>query len=218
MSAVVIFGWVCAAVGASSSVPQMIQLWRARTTAGLSLLMWQLTLGVGMAWTVHGAVVIPNANIVAPNAVMCVFATWIVVQIIRDRKLNWLRSLAVPLALGAVLIVTDLTLGPLVMGILISIPQLVGAFSQFNELVRRRDLRGVSPIFMVWIFVVQVLWLTWAIWANDISITLAAASYGVACLLNLVWFILRHTKVIGPMGAPHASEVDAAVAPVGQAA
>ncbi len=207
MTAVEIFGWVCAVVGASSSVPQMIKLWRTKTTAGLSLLMWQFTFAVSVAWTVHGSVVIPNANIVAPNAVMGVFSLWILIQIIKDRGLNPAKAMVIPVSLAAVLIATDLTLGPLVMGVLISIPQLVGAFAQFSELLRRRDLSGVSPVFLVWLFVVQVLWLTWAIWANDIAITLAAGSYGVACLLNLVWFTLRRTEVIGPMGAAHPAEL-----------
>ena len=63
---VVIWGWVCALAGTFASLPQVVRLLRAGTSDGVSLLMWQLLLGVGIGWTAHGFTV-GHANVVVPN-------------------------------------------------------------------------------------------------------------------------------------------------------
>ena len=52
MVLVEIWGWVCGIASGLSALPQLSRLLKARTSAGLSLLSWQLNAGVLWGWTV----------------------------------------------------------------------------------------------------------------------------------------------------------------------
>ena len=68
---VVALGWVAAALAATVAIPQVIKLLRNRTTAGISLTAWRLTLAANVAWTGHGFVA-GHANIWLPNLMFMV--------------------------------------------------------------------------------------------------------------------------------------------------
>ena len=72
-----VWGWVCAVAGPVVSIPQVARLLRSRTSAGLSLLMWQLNIACAVAWSFHGLRA-DAPNIVAPNVLLGVAAVLVV--------------------------------------------------------------------------------------------------------------------------------------------
>lgn len=80
------------------SVPQVVRLLVGRTSAGVSLLLWQLLLGAGIGWTIHG-VVSGHLNLVVPNVISVLLSTAVLAMIARDRRLPagrvWPLGLAV---------------------------------------------------------------------------------------------------------------------------
>lgn len=190
-------GWAAAAAGSALSIPQLVRILRERTSAGLSLLMWQLNLAVGLGWTHHGFLV-DRPNVWAPNIVMAVFSVLIVRLVVRDRGLGpftW----ALPLVLAAGLVGIDLGLGAIVYGVATAIPQVVGAAAQLVDVVRSIDIRGISPAFLVGSVVVQGLWFTWSLLAGEASITVAASATGSVVGTTLVWWVLRRTGLVRAM-------------------
>ncbi|WP_203567184.1 PQ-loop repeat-containing protein [Aestuariimicrobium ganziense] len=211
MSAMEIYGWFCALIGAATAFPQLFKLLRARTSAGLSLLMWQLSLSVNTAWLVHGSL-FKFWNLLVPNAIMGACGALILYHISRDRQIPLLRAFLLPATIFAVLATVDLTLGTVVFGILISIPQLVGAIAQFLVLLRSRDIRGVSFPFLAYSVLVNLVWFIFGVWAADAALMLAASSLGVMTIVNCTWWFLRTKGLVGPLG----SKVEPAVQPVAE--
>lgn len=200
MSALEIYGWVCALIGSASAFPQLVKLLRARTSAGLSLLMWQLTVTVNTAWLVHG-ILFQFWNLFVPNAIMGFCGVLILLQVGRDRSLSLVWLFALPIVFFTVLATVDLTLGTVVFGALISIPQLVGAVAQFFTLLRSRDIRGVSFPFLAYSLLVNLVWFIWGVWAGDAALMLAASSLGLMTVLNCTWWLLRSKGVVAPREA-----------------
>src|SRR5664279_4869115 len=49
-----VVGWLAAGLSCFISAPQLFRILRARTTAGVSVLAWQLALGGNLTWGVYG--------------------------------------------------------------------------------------------------------------------------------------------------------------------
>ena len=190
MSFAVILGWTAAAFGAAISLPQLIRLLRTRTSAGLSVLMWQLLLTAGIGWTHHGFLT-AQANIIVPNAIMAISSVAVLRLIQRDRHIPHARVWVLPLVLAAILIGIDLFIGPLAYGIATSIPQVIGAGAQLVDVIRSIDIRGLSPIYLVLAVVVQLLWGSWSLLVKDSSVTVSASANGTVVALTLIWYVLR---------------------------
>lgn len=199
MSALEIYGWFCALVSAATALPQLIKLLRTRTSAGLSMLMWQLTFSVNMSWVVHG-LMFKFWNLIVPNAIMGLCGVLILVQVMKDRTIPPLRVFLLPVAIFTVLASVDLTIGTVVFGVLISIPQLIGAIAQFLDLLRSRDIRGVSFPFLCYSLFVNLIWFIWGAWAGDAALMLAASSLGLMTLVNCTWWLLRTRGAVRPRG------------------
>lgn len=198
MTALEIFGWLCAVSSAAISLPQLVRLIKARTSAGLSLLLWQLTVSVASAWTFHGFRT--NAlNLIVANALMALGALGVLVLIAKGRKLSPVKAFALPI--GLVLVMCGLEVYAIVaFSILLSICQLVGAFAQMFDLIRSHDITGVSVGYLVLGLVANSLWLAWALWVEDFSVVTAASSLGAVTLLNLVLWFLRTRGLLKARG------------------
>lgn len=204
-----IYGWACAILSSVAGIPQLLRLLKSRTSAGASLAMWQVTMAVTGTWIVHGALT-SAPNLILANGIACLISLLVLWFIRADRTLSLVRTFGVPIAGIVVMVATDLW-NPVVFGALISIPQLFGGFAQFLDLLRCRDIRGVSIAFLVYQVFVQVIWFIWGTWAGDVSLQMAAGSFFVVCLLNAIWWLLRRNGLVRARGPqPEDGLVDAA--------
>ncbi|MFN8137530.1 MAG: hypothetical protein U0R79_08170 [Propionicimonas sp.] len=93
--------------------------------------------------------------------------------------------------LGVAMIAIDLLLGSAAYGVVVTVPSVVIAGGQTVELARARDVRGLSPVFLVLGLVNITLWETWGLMVGD-SGTMIAVSIAMAIgVVNFVWFVLR---------------------------
>ena len=176
---VVALGWFAAALAATVAIPQVIKLLRNRTTAGISLTAWRLTLAANVAWTGHGFVA-GHANIWLPNLMFMVCSLIILNQLRRDRALSWAATFGPSLVLGLTTLGLDVTYGPVVFAIAAGLPSVIAQMLQFQELVVAPRISGVSLPFLALNWVNQALWLSWALLVGEQSITMVALHDGCA--------------------------------------
>lgn len=192
---VVALGWAAAALAATVAIPQVVKLLRNRTTAGLSLTAWRLTLAANIAWTGHGFVA-GHANIWLPNLMFMICSVIILNQLRRDRMLSWAATFGPSALLGLTTLGLDLTYGPLVFAIAAGLPSVIAQMLQFQELVVAPRISGVSLPFLAMNWINQALWFSWALLVGEQSITLVASTMGVLMGLNLLWAVLRRQGVV----------------------
>ena len=198
MTVIAVLGWIAAACGSALSLPQLVRIIRARTSAGLSLLLWQLLMAAGIGWTHHGLLVTHRPNIWLPNLMMAITSAMLVRLIAKDRGLRstvWI----LPLVLSGLLIGIDLTFGALAYGIATSIPQVIGAAAQLLDVIRSIDIAGVSVVFLGFSVVVQALWLIWGALAGEVSVVVSATCNGAVVLVTYLWYLLRRAGVLRAM-------------------
>ena len=201
MSFVVVWGWLCAVVGTAMALPQLVRLMRSGSSAGLSLLTWQLMLSATLSWTLHG-VKIAASNMWLPNALFGLATIAILRLVQKDRGLSFTATFGPGLALGAALATTDWLLGSFVFGLAALAPQLVGALGQLKEIMTAADLGGVSVGYLALSFLVPAMWQLWGLLAHDSAIRVSTAVMGSVALVNLVWVLLRRTGVLTPVTLP----------------
>ncbi|QIK72102.1 hypothetical protein G7070_07240 [Propioniciclava coleopterorum] len=204
---VVVWGWVCALAGSVVSVPQVVRLLRAGTSEGVSLLMWQLLLGVGIGWTSHGLLV-GHANLVVPNVVSSILSILVLVMLQRDRRLSTARVWPLGLAVGAACIAVEVLGSAAWFGIVAVVPVAVGMFGQTRNLIRSPDISGISGAYLLGAFGLQGMWLSWAALAGDISTLICSSVVGVICGLNAALWLLRTRRTV-VIGVPTAQDMAA---------
>ena len=191
-------GWFAAVLGMSASVPQLVRLWRSRTSASLSILLWQLNVGGSAAWTLHGFHV-GKLQLQVPNIVCTILFTAILWLILRDRDLRLLPRLVMPVVLAAALFGLDLWLGPVVFGIVVAVPLLFGQSAQLKYMWGSPDLTGVSLPTLAVSVVMQSTWLVWGIGVGEAAITVCAGLMTAICGANLAYYAWR--RLVGTAGA-----------------
>lgn len=188
-------GWFAAALASVVALPQVIKLVRSRTSAGISLTAWRLTLAANIAWMTHGFVV-GHANIWLPNLIFLLCSVTILNQLRRDRALTWAATFGPSLVLGLTTLGIDLNYGPVAFAIAAGLPSAVAQILQFHELVLAPRISGVSVPFLALNTVNQAVWLGWGLLAGEQSITLVASAMGLLMGINLVWAVLRRRGVV----------------------
>jgi uncharacterized protein with PQ loop repeat len=183
-------GWVAAAIGCVALLPQALKLFRDRDTAGISLLFWQLLLGIVTSFTVHG-IAIGAPNLVVPNLAMAVISTWTMLLIGRSRGIGMIRLFGLSAALFAALGLIDATLGAAAFGIAAIIPGSVGLLGQIVDLIREPDVSGVSWGFLAMAVVMQGTWFLWGMLATEWAVRITAGVSLVLCLISMSWWIAR---------------------------
>lgn len=187
---ITVLGWLAGAVGMVSAMPQLVRIFRERTSAGVSMPMWQLNVVAMTAWSCHGFLV-GRLNLQVPNLTLALSSMAVLVLICRDRRESVLPRLAIPIALGGLLFVGDVLWGPVVFGLLAAIPLTVGQIAQYRDLRRSLDITGVSAGFLVVNVLVQSLWLVWAPLAKEWAVAACATVLTILTLLNLGYYIHR---------------------------
>ncbi|MCW2803585.1 MAG: hypothetical protein JWN06_1802 [Propionibacteriaceae bacterium] len=188
-------GWAAAAWGASVALPQVVRLLRTRTTAGVSLISWQLAIGGNIAWTSHGFAT-GHANVWLPNLIMFCCSVTILLQMRRDRGVPLLSLFGPGLLLGLVTLGIDLTLGPVPFAIAAFLPSAFSQLAQLHDLVVAPNIRGVSLPFLIMNVFNQCLWFGWSMLASEISVTMCASALGAMMTTNMVWALLRRRGVV----------------------
>lgn len=194
MPVVDLLGWLAAALSAALSLPQLIRLIRAGTSAGLSLLLWQCLMAAGFGWTVHGLVV-GRPNMWLPNLAMALCAIAILRLIARDRGYGLVQTWALPLGLFATLVTIDAVWGSVAYGVATSVPQVLGAAAQLVDIIRSVDIAGVSPFYVTMALVVQGIWLWWGLMAEEGAVIVSATATGTVALLTVLWYFARRVGV-----------------------
>lgn len=200
MSFVDIFGWVTAVGTALFSLPQLLRLVLSRTSAGLSLVSWQLVVAAAASWTLHGFRV-DAGQIIAPNLAVALFSFLIVQMISRDRGRSPWRDLALPLAVAAVAVGVDRVFGSTAFGFAVLGPQAVGSWAQLRDMMRLPNLMGVSLPTLTISAVLQWMWLIWGINAPEYSVIVAAGVMSVLASLNAGYLLLRRRGRLTPKSA-----------------
>lgn len=195
MTPLEIWGWACGIFGASTGLPQVIRIVRARTSAGLSLLSWQLNLGAIMAWAAHG-ILVARPNLIGPNLFLVVCYTVILTLIVRDRALPVAATVAPVLGLFGVLAAVDVLAGSFWFGVVVVIPGIFAALAQLKDLIERPDLSGVSVTWLWMLVMLNLMWFSWSVFSGEIAIFVVASVMGVLSITNVVTFLLRRTGVL----------------------
>ncbi len=185
-----VWGWVCAGTGAFIGTPQLIRVLRERTSAGMSLLMWQLNTAAGLGWTLHGLRT-GAPNVIAANALVSIFAILITRMVADDRGIHPLKVWTLVAAVVAFLGAVEFLATPELFGLTVMVPLAVGMVGQGRDLLTAPDLTGVSPLYLVLTFVIQLMWGSWAWLAGDNAIVVCATILGVIGLVNLGLYARR---------------------------
>lgn len=190
MTPVEVLGWAGALTAISIGVPQVVQLLRTRSTAGLSVMTWQAMLGINVGWLSHG-IVIGAANMIVPNVASSILSAAVLLLVVRERKLHAPKLLLVSALVAGVMITADLVLGSAAFGITALLASLVSNASQGVDLVRSPDVGGVAPGYLGAQVVNQVLWVVWAVLVQDSGTIISASFTGLLAVFNGTWWVLR---------------------------
>ncbi len=179
----VFWGWTCAVAGSVVSVPQVVRLLRTATSGGVSLLMWQLNLGVAIGWASHGLMV-ERLNLVVPNVVGVILAVGVLTMLQRDRGLATVRVWPLGIAVGLACVAVEYFGSAAWFGTVSIFPVALGMFGQTRNLLRSPDITGLSGPYIVGAFFLQLMWVSWGALAGDISTVICSTVVGLVCGLN----------------------------------
>lgn len=192
MSLVTVLGWSAAVIGAFFAMPQFLRVVRTGSTAGLSLVAWQLQSAGALAWTSHG-VIYSMPNQILANTVISFCCLGVVYYLIRHRNLWWPRVVTPILLVAILLAAVDLRFGQLAFGFAVLVPGSVALVAQLHDLIRSPDVSGVSSGYLALGMVIQTLWFVWSLQVGDESVTIAS-SVAFALLAACLWVWTARTK------------------------
>ena len=191
MDLLALWGWLAAATGMLSGLPQLIRILRVRTAAGVSTRLWQLNLGAFLSWLAHGLLV-GHMQLQLPNAFLSVCGFLVLFMVARHRKESLPALLVLPLALASTLFAIDYFLGAAAFGLAVAVPNVIGMGAQLRTMMRSADLSGISPGYLALTLAVQVMWLVWAIPMVEWALIVCATLLGIMSLVNLAYWTRRH--------------------------
>jgi uncharacterized protein with PQ loop repeat len=187
-----LLGWTATVVGALLFTPQLVRLVRTRNVDGLSLIGWQIALLLNIAWAVHGALIRQLPQTLS-NALGLLTTVPILVMVSRTLKRRLFRTLWPSLLLALVMIGVDGSLGSAVFGVIAIFPGIAIVAAQSVELVRSRDVLGVSPLSTVLGLLNLSLWVIWAVLVSDSGTLISLGASWFVALFNVVWYVLRRS-------------------------
>jgi uncharacterized protein with PQ loop repeat len=200
-----VLGWAAAVFLAAVALPQVIKLLRTRTIAGISPSAWQIVVGANLAWTAHGLFT-NHPNIWVPNLIFLACSTTILIQLARHGGRSAARLFLPGMTLGSVTFTLDVAAGPVVFAVAAVIPSATAQLAQLRELIIAPSINGVSMPFLTMNVANQCLWASWALLANEKSVTIASLCIGSLMTANLAWATLRRLGVVRARLAPGSSD------------
>ncbi len=190
MTLVFVIGWAAALIAVVSGLPQLARLFRTRDVNGLSLIGWQILLGLNLGWMSHGFFV-AQVNLWVPNLIGLITTGSVVYLMASVLKLNLFRAAVPGLITGALMALSDLLFGSAAFGTLAIIPAILVNMGQSVELVRAPIVRGVSVATLIAGFVNQLAWTWWGVLVTDPGTIIAASVTGLITGFNLLWWVFR---------------------------
>jgi hypothetical protein len=201
-----VLGWIGALTAVSTSVPQVARLIRTHDPAGVSPAAWTLCLGASIGWASHGIQLgLPNQAV--PNVAVAAAALAVLTQLHHIERTPLAPRLIPALALGATMSTVDYLLGTVVFGLLIPVPNAVGAIAQGARLVRAPSVNGVPIVGLALGASNSAVWITWGLLISEPGTTIASTVGGTLALFNLVWRILRACG-LRPLLVAHTNPVE----------
>jgi uncharacterized protein with PQ loop repeat len=194
-------GWIAALSSACVALPQGLRILATRSVAGISRLIWQMTLASGIAWFVHGLVV-DRAQIIWPNALLAVTSAWVLIMVCRATGVSLAPAFALPVFGAAIAFGIEAALGPVAFGVAMFIPSAIGQISQLIAIRRATDTTGVSLSGLVVSLVCQLLWLCYAFPAGESAIVVAATPATVLIMVTITALQVKRGRAVAlvPVG------------------
>lgn len=193
-----VVGWLAAGLSCFISAPQLVRILRAGTTAGVSVMAWQLVLGGNLTWGLYG-ILHGNPNQWIPNVALVAVTLVILSRFHREVGTRWLVLLAPGVIIAATTTTLDHTVGTIAFSIAAFVPASVSLLSQLKTTATSGDVRGLSVVNQ-WIALVnQSTWLVWAALINERPVLLVGSSSLVLIVANLSMALLRTSGTLGPV-------------------
>ena len=193
-----VVGWLAAGLSCFISAPQLFRILRAGTTAGVSVLSWQLALGGNLTWGVYGFTH-GNPNQWIPNVALVTITLIILSLFRRHVGTSWVVLLAPGIIIGATATTLDHAVGTIAYSIAAFLPAATSLLSQLKTTAVSPDVRGLS-VGNQWIGLAnQSTWLVWAALIDERSVLLVGSSSLVLIVANLSMALLRKSGTLGPI-------------------
>ena len=159
-----ILGWAAALLASCVAIPQVLRLFRTRSTAGVSLIAWRLPTG--------GQPGLGDAR--CPDRTRQHLAAESDLRHLQRADLDpagqgplgWPGShcLGPSVLLALITFGLDFSLGPIAFAIAAGLPSVASQLMQLHELLIAPKITGVSVPFLALNVTNQVLWLSWGSW------------------------------------------------------
>lgn len=196
LSLIQAIGWLAALCSASIAAPQGLRFFRSGSSAGVSLLIWQTTLVASLSWMAHGLIA-GVVQIGLPNAVLAITCVGVLLQLQRMRSLSIGRVWALPVIWAIAASLADLAFDSIVFAAMVFVPTAIGLVSQWREILRARDIAGVSLAGIGLNLMCQGLWLVYAIPSGEVAVIAVATPVEILILANLLTLMLRRRQAAG---------------------
>ncbi|WP_157695379.1 PQ-loop domain-containing transporter [Nakamurella panacisegetis] len=196
MSVIPAIGWMAALCSAVIALPQAIRFVRSRSSAGVSVLIWQTTVVGSLCWTAHGLTE-GVVQIFLPNAILGVTAVAVLGQLSRMRGLAAAGVWMLPLVWTAASVTVDLAFGPFWFAAAVFIPTALGLLSQWREILRASDVGGVSVTGLAINLICQSLWLVYAIPSGEVAVISVATPVVLLIVGTLGTLLIRRREQAG---------------------
>lgn len=194
MDMVGLLAWLAASVGTSTALPQLLKIWRTRVTTGVSTRLWQLSLLGAIGWTAHGWLTDQPA-ILWPTLAMGVMQLSILVLVRRSEARPVGPALAMPVLLGGLLVVVDVSFGAVAFGLLATVPPVLGQIAQLRVMRRAADLFGVARAYLVLNVIGQGMWFVYGLLAVEWAMRISGGVMTVLCSLTLGYYVFRRVTL-----------------------
>lgn len=190
MDFLILISWVAAAIGMTTTLPQLVRILRTKATAGVSTKLWQLNLLCAFGWAFHGFLIDVPA-LLWPNLLVSLMQTFVLWLICANEGTSWRRTMALPVVGALALVAADVVFGSAVFGLIALFPQLTGQVSQLLVMRRATDLHGVSPAYLGLTMVGQGLWATWGLSTGDAATTFSSGPATILVACSLMYYAHR---------------------------
>lgn len=193
-----IVGIVAICFSLITSIPQIVRILVSKSTAGVSLVLWQLMLGNFIGWTFHGLQV-RSLTLWGSNGALAVLAFIVFAMVVVQRKTPLWKAALLPVLVVLSLVGAELCFGSGGFATLVIFPQGVGMAAQIVTLARDEDISGISKGYLLISFLAQICWLSWAWIVDELAVKVSSTSQGTICLLCLLSYYLRIWGVLKPI-------------------
>ena len=190
-----ILGFVGTLIGLVRAVPQLVRLLRARGAFGVSVDTAATSSIVSLGWAVYGLLTGQTYVVLATGSSGLIFAVITVMALRYGRSLREFR--VAPLWL-VFLLVTGFVFGTNVLGIVLALSALVSNIPQILVAYREDNLKGLS--LGTWLLSLSdgLVWGTYALLQQDVSIIASGAFQSITSALIVARILVQqsHKKAL----------------------